>query len=598
MGEEILETKQFDGLPPFTRALLTAAREGSSFATPGHHGGAWQRETRAGRIFAETLGSGIFAADISDSDSRIGDVSAHEGASGAAEALAARVFGAEKTLFVLGGTSAANRICLSALLAPGDLVLMERSHHKSVYQGALTEAGATPVYVPMLTNAAGTLGGAVPQFFSEKDLRRLVGNISPEKAKKKRPFRLACVQLVTYDGVFVSAKKILETVGSLCDYILFDAAWAGYEIFIPFLKALSPLTASLGENAPGILVTQSVHKQLAGFTQTSQIHVRDAHLKGKKRRLSPDVLQESFLRHSSTSANALLFAGLEMNAAMLAEAGEALWTETVRRGILLRKKMCETLSLMHPWQPETADGVPWESGETQEIATERRFWEIRSGEAWHGFDALPRETYFLDPCKILLRTAPSGISGLVLSAFLQERGIVAEKANFDSVLFLLTPADSDEKYEKLLTALVEFETAYEKGVPVGEAIHFLAASSYARQTIRELCAAQFCFLKERDFGRWQRESLTALPVQKLTGRDASDAFVSGKGEKAVLAEAVSRVALEAADAYPPGICIVPPGAVWTKEAVRYFRILEDFGRAFPEFAPELHGVHEDGVWVL
>jgi ornithine decarboxylase len=34
----------------------------------------------------------------------------------------------------------------------------------------------------------------------------------------------------------------------------------------------SPLLLELNENDPGIFVTQSVHKQQAGFSQTSQIH--------------------------------------------------------------------------------------------------------------------------------------------------------------------------------------------------------------------------------------------------------------------------------------------------------------------------------------
>ncbi len=33
------------------------------------------------------------------------------------------------------------------------------------------------------------------------------------------------------------------------------------------------------KNDPGILVTQSVHKQQAGFSQTSQIHKKDSHIK-------------------------------------------------------------------------------------------------------------------------------------------------------------------------------------------------------------------------------------------------------------------------------------------------------------------------------
>lgn len=58
---------------------------------------------------------------------------------------------------------------------------------------------------------------------------------------------------------------ILEKLGPLCDYILFDGAWAGYENFIPLLKDSAVLTFPLGPEDPGILVTQSVHKQLAGF---------------------------------------------------------------------------------------------------------------------------------------------------------------------------------------------------------------------------------------------------------------------------------------------------------------------------------------------
>ncbi|MEA7515211.1 hypothetical protein ONK27_26090, partial [Salmonella enterica subsp. enterica serovar Virginia] len=39
----------------------------------------------------------------------------------------------------------------------------------------------------------------------------------------------------------------------------------------------------LNENDPGIFVTQSVHKQQAGFSQTSQIHKKDNHIRGQAR---------------------------------------------------------------------------------------------------------------------------------------------------------------------------------------------------------------------------------------------------------------------------------------------------------------------------
>lgn len=49
-----------------------------------------------------------------------------------AQRHAARVFHADKTYFVLTGTSGANKVVLDALLAPGDIVLYERNNHKSI----------------------------------------------------------------------------------------------------------------------------------------------------------------------------------------------------------------------------------------------------------------------------------------------------------------------------------------------------------------------------------------------------------------------------------------------------------------------------------
>ena len=98
-------------LPPFTKALLDFAKEArDDFCTPGHHSGALFEEIPEGRAFVSSLGEGAFTADISDSSSVIGDPSSHEGVSGEAEALAASVYGSDRCFFVLGGTSASNRI--------------------------------------------------------------------------------------------------------------------------------------------------------------------------------------------------------------------------------------------------------------------------------------------------------------------------------------------------------------------------------------------------------------------------------------------------------------------------------------------------------
>ena len=61
----------------------------------------------------------------------------------------------------------------------------------------------------------------------------------------ERPFRTALIQLGTYDGTITNAKQVVEKIGKLCDYIIFDSAWVGYEQFIPMMKECSPMLLEL-----------------------------------------------------------------------------------------------------------------------------------------------------------------------------------------------------------------------------------------------------------------------------------------------------------------------------------------------------------------
>lgn len=101
------------------------------------------------------------------------------------------------------------------------------------------------------------------------------------------------IQLGTYDGTVYNARQVVDKIGHLCEYILFDSAWVGYEQFIPMMRQCSPLLLELNENDPGIMVTQSVHKQLAGFSQASQIHKKDNHIKGQERFVSHKKLNNA-----------------------------------------------------------------------------------------------------------------------------------------------------------------------------------------------------------------------------------------------------------------------------------------------------------------
>jgi arginine decarboxylase len=61
-----------------------------------------------------------------------------------AQDKAARAFGADHVFFVTNGTSTSNKMVEQALLAPGDIVLVDRNCHKSHHYGAVL-SGAFPL---------------------------------------------------------------------------------------------------------------------------------------------------------------------------------------------------------------------------------------------------------------------------------------------------------------------------------------------------------------------------------------------------------------------------------------------------------------------
>lgn len=587
-------------LPPFTKALLDFAKEArDDFCTPGHHSGALFEEIPEGRTFVSSLGEGAFAADISDSSSVIGDPSSHEGVSGEAEALAASVYGSDRCFFVLGGTSASNRIAISALVSEGDLILFDRNNHKSASQAALAAAGGLPVYLASERNESGIIGGLTEETLDPARLREKAAKLSPDAGKKQRPYRLACLQLSTYDGLFLNAKEIIRRIGPLCDYILFDGAWAGYENFLPLLQGSAVLTFPLAKDDPGILVTQSVHKQLAGFSMTSQLHKKDSHLRGMARYLEDDVLQAAYLMHISTSPYYPLLAGLEMNAYLHQKKGKELWQKAAITATELKKSILKRCRFLRPFTASMVRDAFWETYTAEDILSDPAFFAISPKDTWHGFSHIAGNLYLTDPCKVLLTTGP--LPAPLLSHWLESRHVTVEKSDFHTLLFLVEPSDRQEKCERLLSLFEECETAYEANAPM---------SSFAPDVtclpgegLKDYSLRYMDFLEKEQASRLSQTLFVEdhFPKAALTGRSAHQAFLKGERERVPLCEAKGRVSLEMILPYPPGITVLEPGEVWTDEVLSYFLFLQKYSSTFPDFSPEILGVHGKGeeayVWV-
>ncbi|EMA8636207.1 ornithine decarboxylase [Cronobacter malonaticus] len=603
-------------LPPFFDTLTQYVEmQNSTFACPGHQHGEFFKKHPAGRQFYDFFGENVFRADMCNADVKLGDLLIHEGSAKHAQKFAAKVFHADKTYFVLNGTSAANKVVTNALLTQGDLVLFDRNNHKSNHHGALIQAGATPVYLEAARNPFGFIGGIDERCFDEAYLRELIAEVAPSRAQEARPFRLAVIQLGTYDGTVYNARQVVDKIGHLCDYILFDSAWVGYEQFIPMMADCSPLLLDLNENDPGIFVTQSVHKQQAGFSQTSQIHKKDNHIRGQARFCPHKRLNNAFMLHASTSPFYPLFAALDVNAKIHeGESGKRLWAECVELGIEARKAIIANCHMIKPFIPDTVAGRPWQDHPTEAIARERRFFSFEPGTAWHGFAGYARDQYFVDPCKLLLTTpgidaesgeySDFGVPAAILANYLRENGIVPEKADLNSILFLLTPAESAQKMAHLVAMLARFEQHIEDDTPLADVLPTICQKypvRYKSYTLRQLCQEMHNLYVSFDVKALQRAMFrkAELPQVVMNPQQANVEYIRGNVELVRLSEAEGRVAAEGALPYPPGVLCVVPGEVWGGAALRYFLALEEGVNLLPGFSPELQGVYSqtdpDGI---
>ncbi|WP_267248800.1 ornithine decarboxylase SpeF [Yersinia sp. Marseille-Q5920] len=613
--ESAAEKYEKELLPPFFNTLKKYVEMGNStFACPGHQGGQFFRKHPAGRQFFDFYGETIFRSDMCNADVKLGDLLIHEGAPCDAQKHAAKVFNADKTYFVLNGTSASNKVATNALLARGDLVLFDRNNHKSNHHGALIQAGATPVYLETARNPFGFIGGIDAHCFEEKYLREQIRAVAPDRANEARPFRLAIIQLGTYDGTIYNARQVVDKIGHLCDYILFDSAWVGYEQFIPMMKDCSPLLLELNENDPGIIVTQSVHKQQAGFSQTSQIHKKDKHIKGQDRYCNHKRFNNAFMLHASTSPFYPLFAALDVNAKMHeGKSGQRMWLDCVKTGIEARKMILNTCNMIKPFVPVEVDGKPWQQYDTNAMAQDLRFFNFIPGEKWHAFEGYEESQYFVDPCKLLLTTpgidtntgeyTASGIPATILANFLRENGIVPEKCDLNSILFLLTPAEDLAKMQHLVAQIARFERFIEEDALLSEVLPTVYRNNetrYKGYTIGKLCQEMHDLYVSYDVKQLQKEMFRKqyFPKVVMNPQDANIEFVRGHAELVPLCKAEGRIAAEGALPYPPGVLCVVPGEVWGGAAQRYFLALEESINLLPGFAPELQGVYlqvdEDG----
>lgn len=309
----------------------------------------------------------------------------------AAEALAARHWGADLARFSVGGSTHGNQALALALGAPGDRVIVARTLHRSMLLGLIL-AGLEPVWVrPGLDPATG-LPGAVPPAAVADALAR---HPDARAVLLGDPSYVGSTSDLAAHAAFAHGHPGPDGRGIP---LLVDAAWGGH---FGHGRAVPPHALAQGADA---LVT-SVHKLLPGYSQAALVLARTE-------RLDPGRLDRGFEASNTTSPAGAILASIDASRALLARDGERLVDRAVALVATTRARLraVEGLAVVEP-----ADA---------------------------------------DPLRLVLGLAGTGASGIELDRDLAAAGMPLEMTDRDTAIPVITLADDEASVDALVAALV------------------------------------------------------------------------------------------------------------------------------------------------
>jgi len=212
-----------------------------------------------------------------------------------AEALAAKLWGADYARFSTGGSTHANQAIIFALGKPGDKVAISRTAHRSVLS-ALVLAGLDPIWMsPEIDGATGVPIG--------------IGIAELKKALTKNPIAVLLTE-PGYLGTISDMPALIDAAHAQQVPVILDAAWGGHFGFHPQLPHHA---FQLGADA---LIT-STHKALPGYSASALLLARTT-------LLSAERLEQSFETTHTTSPAGAPLASIDGVRALLETRGEEL----------------------------------------------------------------------------------------------------------------------------------------------------------------------------------------------------------------------------------------------------------------------------------
>jgi arginine decarboxylase len=210
----------------------------------------------------------------------------------------------------------------------------------------------------------------------------------------------------------------------------------------------------------------------------------------------------------------------------------------------------------------------------------------------------------LDPIKVSIVTpgindngslAETGLPATLVTAYLDEKGIVVEKTTDFTILFLFSLGVTKGKYGTLIAALLRFKQEYDANTPVAHVLPDIYALAPERYSIglRDLANQMFQQMKHSNQLLHQQQAFSELPRPVFTPCDAYSHLVHGDIELVPLNKIANRIVATGIVPYPPGIPMLMPGeCIGSQDGpyINYLEALQEWDRKFVGFTHETHGV--------
>ena len=421
--------------------------------------------------------------------------------------------------------------------------------------------------------------------------------------------------------------KVKELLGQSVDRLHFDEAWYGYARFNPMYKDRFAMCCDPKDDdrkGPTMFATQSTHKLLAAFSQASMIHVREG-----RNPIDHQRFNEAFMMHASTSPFYPIIASNDISAAMMdGPGGKALTDASIREAVSFRKTVARLYAefsgkkdwFFNVWQPdfvtdeETGRKMPFFEVSEERLATDPECWTLKPNEEWHGFGNVEPGYCMLDPIKVSVVTpgvlpnaglADWGIPAAVVTAYLDNKGIIVEKTTDFTILFLFSLGVTNGKWGTLLNALFDFKQDYDNNEPLSRVLPKIVkenGQAYRDMGLKDLCDKMFAAMKELKTTQALSEAFSILPRPDMSPVQAYENLVHNNVVSLSIDDMADKTVATGVVPYPPGIPLLMPGenaGAADGPILGYLKALQAFDRRFPGFGHDTHGVEvKDGTYYI